>query len=83
MENNANNSSQFDGASLKEKAKKTWDTLVAENVEITLTTSALGLLLFALGIGITLGISRCITKAEMRSALRKQKKMLLPDPEKK
>lgn len=77
-----NKSPKIDGASIQEKAKKTWDTLVTENVEITLTTSALGLLLFALGIGITFCISRCITKAELKSALRKQKKMLLPDPEK-
>ena len=64
---------------LKKKAKQTWATLNENNIEVTLTTSAMGLLLFALGIGVSLGISRCITKMEIKSALRKQKKIFCPD----
>ena len=64
---------------LKKKAKQTWESLNTNNIEVTLTTSAMGLLLFALGIGVSLGISRCITKMEVKSALRKQKKVFFPD----
>jgi hypothetical protein len=36
---------------------------------------------FAIGIGVSMGISRCITKIEMKSALRRQKKMLCAENE--
>lgn len=64
---------------IQKKVKQTWETLNNNNIEVTLTTSAIGLLLFALGIGVSLGISRCITKMELKSALRKQKKALCPN----
>ena len=79
MENNFKKFSKSDSAALKKKAKQTWETLNENNIEVTLTTSAMGLLLFALGVGVSLGISRCITKMEVKSALRKQKKILFPD----
>ena len=79
MENNFSKFSKTNAAALKKKAKQTWETLNENNIEVTLTTSAMGLLLFALGIGISLGISRCITKMEVRSALRKQKKIFCSD----
>lgn len=79
MENNFKKFSQNDSAMLKKKAKQTWESLNTNNIEVTLTTSAMGLLLFALGIGVSLGISRCITKMEVKSALRKQKKVFFPD----
>ena len=79
MENNFKKGLKTDPAALKKKAKKTWETLNENNIEVTLTTSAVGLLLFALGIGVSLGISRCITKMELKSALRKQKKMYCPE----
>jgi len=66
-------------SAIKEKAKQAWETITADNIEVTLTTSALGLMLFALGIGVSLGISRCITKVELNAALRKQRKMLLAE----
>lgn len=75
MENKFSKFPKTDSAALKKKAKQTWETLNENNIEVTLTTSAMGLLLFALGIGVSLGISRCITKMEVRSALRKQKKI--------
>ena len=74
-----NKFSKIQSAALKKKAKQTWETLNENNIEVTLTTSAMGLLLFALGVGVSLGISRCITKMEVKSALRKQKKILFPD----
>lgn len=79
MENNFSKFSKTNAAALKKKAKQTWETLNENNIEVTLTTSAMGLLLFALGIGVSLGISRCITKMEVRSALRKQKKSFCSD----
>ena len=79
MEHNFKKFSKSDSAVLKKKAKDTWETLNENNIEVTLTTSAMGLLLFALGVGVSLGISRCITKMEVKSALRKQKKILFPD----
>jgi hypothetical protein len=79
MENNFKKFSKNESSALKKKAKQTWETLNENNIEVTLTTSAMGLLLFALGIGVSLGISRCITKMEIKSALRKQKKIFCPD----
>ena len=79
MANKIGQSPKIDPAALKKKAKKTWETLNQNNIEVTLTTSAMGLLFFALGIGVSLGISRCITKFELKSALRKQKKLLCPE----
>lgn len=79
MTNKFERSSKIETGALKKKAKQTWETLNQNNIEVTLTTSAIGLLLFALGIGVTLGISRCMTKLEMKSALRKQQKLLCPD----
>lgn len=69
-------SPKFKDSSLQKKLKQTWSALTDNNIEVTLTTSAMGLMLFAVGIGVSLGISRCITKIELKSALRKQKKML-------
>lgn len=66
----------FKDSALRKKMKQTWSALTEDNIEVTLTTSAMGLMLFAVGIGVSLGISRCITKIELKSALRKQKKML-------
>ena len=77
MDNNCKKFPKFDGAAIKNKAKEIWDTLNSDNIEVTLNTSAMGLLLFALGIGLSLGLSRCMTKAEMKAALRKQKQALL------
>ena len=65
-----------ESSDFKKKAKQTRQTLCDDNIEVTLTTSAVGLLLFALGIGISMGISRCITKMELKSALRKQRRLL-------
>ena len=79
MENKFKNPIQTDADSLKKKMKQAWASITEDNIEVTLTTSAIGLMLFALGIGVSLGISRCITKLELRSALRKQKKALCPD----
>ena len=79
MENNCKKFPKFDSAAIKNKVKETWNTLNANNIEVTLTTSAMGLLFFALGIGASLGLSRCITKAELKTALRKQKKALLQE----
>ncbi len=79
MENNFKKFSKNESSALKKKAKQTWETLNENNIEVTLTTSAMGLLLFALGIGVSLGISRCITKMEIKSALRKQKKIFCSD----
>ena len=79
MENKFKKFPKFDGAAVKDKAKQTWKTLNADNIEITLTTSAMGLMLFAVGVGISLGISRCITKVEMKTALRKQRKVFLQE----
>ena len=79
MENKSKKFPAANPAALKKKAKQTWETLNENNIEVTLTTSAMGLLLFALGIGVSLGISRCITKMEVRSALRKQKKIFCSD----
>ena len=79
MENNFKKFSQNDSVSLKKKAKQTWESLNTNNIEVTLSTSAMGLLLFALGVGVSLGISRCITKMEVKSALRKQKKIFFPE----
>ena len=67
---------KIDRDALKKKAQETWESLNKDNIEVTLTTSAMGLILFALGIGISLSISRCITKMEVSSALRKQKRLL-------
>ncbi|MBQ3489088.1 MAG: hypothetical protein IJA86_00675 [Clostridia bacterium] len=79
MENNCKKFPKFDGTAIKNKAKEIWATLNSDNIEVTLTTSAMGLLFFALGLGVSLGLSRCITKAELKSALRKQKKALLQE----
>lgn len=79
MENNFKKFAKTDSSELKKKAKQTWDSLNENNIEVTLTTSAVGLMLFALGVGVSLGISRCITKMEIKSALRKQKKIFCPD----
>ena len=70
---------KFDGSAIKNKAKEIWNTLNSDNIEVTLTTSPMGLLFFALGIGASLGLSRCFTKAEVKNALRKQKKALLQE----
>ena len=70
---------KFDTTAIKNKAKETWNTLNEDNIEVTLTTSAMGLLFFAIGIGVSLGLSRFITKAELTNALRKQKKALLQE----
>ena len=70
---------KFDSTAIKNKAKETWNTLNEDNIEVTLTTSAMGLLFFAIGIGVSLGLSRCITKAELTNALRQQKKALLQE----
>lgn len=79
MENNIKKFPKIDTAAIKNKVKETWDTLNTNNIEVTLSTSAMGLLFFALGIGVSLGLSRCITKAELNNALRKQKKTLLQE----
>lgn len=76
MENKSKKSNKITESSFSEKLKKTWSAFTEDNIEVTLTTSAMGLMLFAVGIGVSLGISRCITKIELKSALRKQKKML-------
>ena len=79
MENICKKFPKFDTAAIKNKAKETWNTLNSNNIEVTLTTSAMGLLFFALGIGASLCLSRCITKAELKAALRKQKKALMQE----
>ncbi len=72
-------STKIKESSFASKVKQTWSAFTEDNIEVTLTTSAMGLMLFAVGIGISLGISRCITKIELKSALRKQKKMLFAE----
>ena len=79
MDNNCKKFPKFDCTAIKAKVKEIWDTLNSDNIEVSLTTSAMGLLCFAIGIGVSLGLSRCITKAELKSALRKQKKVLLQE----
>ena len=79
MDNNCKKFPKFDGSAIKNKAKEIWETLNSDNIEVTLSTSAMGLLFFAIGIGISLGLSRCMTKAELKAALRKQKKALLQE----
>ncbi len=79
MDNNCKKFPKFDCTVIKNKAKEVWDTLNADNIEVSLTTSAMGLLFFALGIGFSLGLSRFVTKAELKNALRKQKKALLQE----
>lgn len=79
MDNNCKKFPKFDCAAIKNKAKEVWETLNADNIEVSLTTSAMGLLFFAIGIGVSLGLSRAFTKAELKSALRKQKKALLQE----
>lgn len=81
MENKFKKSPKCKESSFKKKLQKTWASLTEDNIEVTLTTSAIGLMLFAVGIGVSMGISRCITKIEMQSALRKQKKMLTAENE--
>ena len=81
MENKFKKSPKCKESSFKKKLQKTWASLTEDNIEVTLTTSAIGLMLFALGIGVSMGNSRCITKIEMQSALRKQKKMLAAENE--
>jgi hypothetical protein len=83
MENKFKQFPNIDAVALKKKMQQTWSTITEDNIEVTLTTSAIGLLLFAVGIGVSIGISRCITKLELRSALRKQKKALLPEQDEK
>ena len=65
MDNNCKKFPKFDGAAIKNKVKEIWDTLNSDNIEITLNTSAMGLLCFALGIGLfalgaALGLIRVI-----------------------
>ena len=79
MENKIKKSTETECSAFKKKAKQIWEAIIENNIEVTLTTSAIGLMLFAVGIGVSLGISRCITKIELQSALRKQKKILFPD----
>ena len=74
-----NKSKKFKQSSFSKKLKQTWASFTEDNIEVTLTTSAMGLMLFAVGIGVSLGISRCITKIELKSALRRQKKMFLAE----
>lgn len=67
----------LDPECLKKKAAKLWADLNEDNIEIKVTTSAMGLLLLALGIGAAVSISRCMTKMETNKALRNQKKQLI------
>ena len=67
---------QFVKVKAKEKAKEIWDALNEENIEINIKTSALGIVIFAVGVGIVIGISEYVSKAELKKALRKQKKEL-------
>ena len=77
MANKCKQSPNINCAAFKKKAQEVWESLNKDNIEVTMTTSAIGLLLFALGVGISFGISRCITKMELKSALRKQKQLFL------
>ena len=77
MANKCKQSPKINCAAFKKKAQEVWESLNKDNIEVTMTTSAIGLLLFALGVGISFGISRCITKMELKSALRKQKQLFL------
>ncbi len=61
---------------VKEKAKDIWNALNEENIEINIKTSAIGIMIFAVGIGVIVGISECVSQAELKKALRKQKKDL-------
>ena len=79
MDNNCKKFPKFDGTAIKNKVKEIWETLNSDNIEVTLSTSAMGLLFFALGLGFSFGLSRCMTKAEMKAALRKQRKALLQE----
>lgn len=79
MENKTKKALQTEESAFKKKAKQIWEAIIENNIEVTLSTSAIGLMLFAVGIGVSLGISRCITKIELQSALRKQKKIFFPD----
>ena len=79
MDNNCKKFPKFDLDVIKNKAKEIWDTLNTDNIEVSLTTSAMGLLFFALGIGVSLGLSRFVTKAEVNAALRKQKKAFMQE----
>ena len=79
MANTCKQSTSINCAAFKKNAQEAWESLNKDNIEVTLTTSAMGLILFALGIGISLGISRCLTKMEVKSALRKQKQFFFSE----
>lgn len=61
---------------IQSKAKQIWDKLNEDNIEINVKTSAMGVLLLAVGIGVAVGISECLAQNEIKKALRKQKKEL-------
>ncbi len=65
-----------DAKCMESKAKQVWKKLNEDNIEIKITTSAMGLMLFAAGIGAAVCISKCISQMETKKALRKQKKAL-------
>lgn len=67
---------QFMKEQVKEKAREIWDALNEDNIEINIKTSALGIVVFAVGVGVIVGISEYVSQAELKKALRKQKKEL-------
>lgn len=67
---------KIDTSCLQNKAKQIWNKLNEDNIEINVKTSAVGIMLFAVGVGVAVGISECLAQAEIKKALRKQKKEL-------
>lgn len=67
---------KIDTACIQSKAKQIWDKLNEDNIEINVKTSAMGIMLLAVGIGVAVGISECLAQREIKKALRKQKKEL-------
>ena len=63
-------------ACVKNKAKEIWDQLNEDNIEINIKTSAMGIMLFLVGVGVAAGISEWLSQVEVKKALRKQKKEL-------
>ena len=67
---------KIDTSCIQNKAKQIWNKLNEDNIEINVKTSAVGIMLFAVGVGVAVGISECLAQAEIKKALRKQKKEL-------
>jgi hypothetical protein len=68
--------SKIEMDSWKRKAKRIWKTLNEDNLEIKINTSIMGLILFSLTLSAMLGIYKHSAQAEMKKALKEQKKQM-------